>query len=81
MATSSFSLLAILAFQLAPGVVAQRLLDPQLLVRVNAATQLTSEVERNAEVLQDAAIQERIIAALELENLAAEGVKRLQQPR
>jgi HEAT repeat protein len=65
---SLVSLLAILAVQLVPGIVAQRLLDPQLPVRVTAANQLKSEVAQKPEILQDAAIQDRIIAALEFEN-------------
>jgi hypothetical protein len=63
-----FSLVLVLGSQLDPGTVAQRLLDGQLAVRVSSAEQLVSEAEAKPEILQDAAMQDRIIAGLELEN-------------
>jgi len=66
--SSLVSLLTLLAFQLAPDILAQRLVDPQLLVRVTSANQLVSEVEGTPEILRDAAIQDHLITALEFEN-------------
>jgi HEAT repeat protein len=61
-------LLAVLALQIDSGAPAQRLLDAQLFVRVDAANRLLSAVEARPETLQDTAIQDRLITAIEFEN-------------